>query len=398
MQRTMLIVFVVAALLPAGIALARDGEKPSVAFLHFGSHPLSSLSEKGILDMLAAYGYIGVDERAGWRQGEDFEGADIDILYRSAGFDLATVNLMVEDVLDRGADVLVTITTQVSQIAANATRDLDDPPLIIFSLVATPYDAGIADAPCIKPDHVAGTQSVVSFDDMVPLLLTLDPDMKAVGTLVSPGQQTSVYGARQIKEIGESLGLRVESATVVSIADLNIAVESLAGKGVEAIMYPIGSVTIAGFPVLMSLSIEYGIPLFTPVMPAVYQGVTVGAGFRSFYGEGIIAGRMLVAHLNGDIDLADIRINESRAFGVALNLDSAKEQGVEISDELLAMAEYVIEDGQSTEGVTPDMPEVVTDLPAMPLDARREADLAFLAELHCTDEMIAEQQAQLGNQ
>ena len=389
----MVLVLMAFLTLIANTALAQDTDKPTIAFLQFGANTTISLTERGIFDMFEAYGFVNAEERALLNDAQDLAGERINIIYGNAGFDIATASLMVEDALDRGADALVTLTTQVTQLAVAATRDMEDPPAIVFSLVSTPYFAGIADAPCLKPAHVAGTRPIVDFQDMVPLLLAQDPNMKVVGTLVSPDQPPSVSGANQIKEIGESLGLTVEVASVTSLPDLNIAVESLVSKGAEAIMYPISSFTIQGLPILVALTIDNGIPLFGPVMPEVYRGVTVAAGFRSFYGEGVIAGRMIIGHLNGDIDLAKIRIHESRNFGVALNLDTARTQDVEISEALLAVAEFAVVDGVSPEGVTAALPEVVTSLPEMSLEERRAADLEFLAELECTaDEMIAEQQ------
>ena len=388
------IVLVVLALLTltANTALTQDEDKPTIAFLQLGANTIISLTERGIFDMFEAYGFVNPEERALLNDAQDLEGERINIIYGNAGFDLATANLMIEDALDRGADALVTLTTQVTQLAVAATREMEDPPAIVFSLVSTPYFAGIAEAPCVKPAHVAGTRPIVDFQDMVPLLLTQNPDMKVVGTLVAPEQSTSVAGANQIKAIGESLGLTVEVASVTSLPDLNLAVESLISKGAEAIMYPISSYTIQGLPILVALTTEYGIPLFGPVMPEVYRGVTIAAGFRSFYGEGVIAGRMIIAHLNGDIDLANISIHESRNFGIAVNLDTARAQEVEISEALLAMADYAVVDGASPEGATAALPEVVTSLPEMSLEERRRADLEFLAGLECADEMIAEQQ------
>ena len=392
-QRYLLLIVMLTLI--ASPALAQENDKPTIAFLQLGANTSSSLSEKGIFDMFEVYGFLNAEERAALNEMRDLEGERINIIYGNAGFDIATANLLIEDALDRGADALVTLSTQVTQLAVAATRDMEDPPAIVFSLVTTPYIAGIADAPCLKPAHVAGTQPIVDFQDIVPLLLLQDPNMKVVGTFVSPEQPTSVYGANKIREIGESLGLTVEVASVASLPDLNIAIEGLASKGAEAIMYPISTIAVQGLPILLALSLEHGIPLFAPVMPAVYRGATVGAGFRSFYEEGVIAGRMIIGHLNGDIDLAEISINRSHHFGIALNQDSARMQNVELSDELLAMAEYVIVDGKGSEGVTAALPELVTSLTDMPLEERRAADLAFLAGLQCTDEMIAAQQAEL---
>ena len=383
------------ALLVVAPALAQDDDKPTIAFLRYaGTAPVAEATN-GLLDSLESYGYLTSAERAALAQSLDLEGQKINLLYRDAGFDLPSVNLMVEEVIDKGADALVTITTQVAQIAVNATRDMEDPPAILFSLVTSPFATGIADSTCIKPDHVAGTQPLLSFNDYVPLVKLQNPDIEIIGTIVTPDQPTSIVGAEAITRIGESLGLTVEVASAISLADLNVAAENLLGKGVEAIVLTVNPLTLQGTPALVQLTAEYGVPLYAPIIQQVYRGVTVGAGFHSFYEEGVIAAAILNAHLSGDIDIADIAINQSRSFGIAINLDTAAEQGIEISDELLARANFVIEDGQRSEGMASDLAESRRARQALSPDERRAADLEFLAALECTPEMIAEQQAKL---
>ncbi|MCY3914570.1 MAG: ABC transporter substrate binding protein [Chloroflexi bacterium] len=394
MQIRMLLGSLVALLMLAAPALAQD-EKPTIAFLRYaGTAPVAEATA-GILDSLEAYGYLTSAERAALNESFDLNGEKINLLYRDAGFDLPSVNLMVEEVIDKGADALVTITTQVAQIAVNATRDMEDPPAILFSLVTTPFTAGIAESPCIKPAHVAGTQPVLSFADYVPLVLVQNPDIKIIGTIVTPDQPTSVVGAQLIQDIGASLGLTVEVASAISLADLSVAAESLLGKGVEAIVLSVTPLTLHGTPVLVQMTAEYGIPLYAPIIQQVYRGVTVGAGFYSFYDEGVIAATILNAHLSGEVDIADIAINQSRSFGIAINLDTAAEQGIEISHDLLEHANFVIENGERSEGMASDVAENRKTLQSMSLEERRAIDLDFLARLKCTPEMIAEQQAAL---
>ncbi len=372
-----------------------DDEPPTVAFLRYaGTAPVAEATN-GILDSLEAYGYLTSAERAGLNESYDLNGENIKLLYRDAGFDLPSVNLMVEEVLDKGADAIVTVTTQVAQIAVNATRDMEDPPAILFSLVTTPYTTGIADSSCIKPAHVAGTQPLLSFADYVPLVLLQKPDIKVIGTIESPDQPTSIIGSRLITQIGESLGLTVEVASAVQLTDLNIAVEGLLGKGVEAIVLSVNPLTLQGTPVLVQLTSEYGIPLYAPIIQQVYRGVTIAAGFHSFYEEGVIAARLLHAYLSGEVDLADIAINQSRSFGVAINLDTAAEQGIEISPDLLAMSNFVINNGERSEGAASDLDDRRVALRDMTQEDRLAADREFLAALECTPEMIAEQQAAL---
>ncbi len=380
----------------AAPALAGDDGKPTIAILRYGGTSLTALAEKGILDMLEAYGLVSTEERAILDESEDLSGERINIIYGDADFDIPAANIMVEDALDRGASTLLTLSTPVSQIAANITRQMDDPPAIIFAIVTAPYFAGIADAPCVKDSHIAGTQTEVPYEEFVPLLTVQDPNIKSIGAVVNLAEANSVFGAERITELALELGLQVEIAPVVSVADLPVATASLISKGVEAVVLPAGYTTSTGLPAIVETAAEYGgVPVFSISAQHVYRGATVGADFYSLYREGVIAARILIGHLNGDIDISRLSVNLKPGFTIAINLDAAEDAGVEIADDLLAMADWTIKDGASSEGVTPDLPEVGTELEEMPLDERREADLEFLAGLYCSDEMIAKQQMEL---
>ncbi|MCY3796767.1 MAG: ABC transporter substrate binding protein [Chloroflexi bacterium] len=375
--------------------LAQNDEKPTIAMMNFGYSAGQTLATKGAFDVLQAYGYFNDEERAVLDNGEDLVGENMNVLWRNAGSDTPTANLMVEDALDRGVDAMLIVTTQVTQIAAKSTLDMDDPPLVIFNVVSNPYVAGIADAPCIKPAHISGSQFLAPYDRIVPLMLLQDPEMQVLGTIFTSNEPSGVFGANQITAVAESLGLQIERASIVSAADLTLAAEGLVSKGIEAFILPTEATVASGLPAIIQVANEHGLPVMYTAGNAVYRGATIGAGVYSYFKEGVIAARMLIAHLQGEIDIATAGINLQNDMSVGVNLDVAADQGLEISAEVLAAADFVVADGQSSEGVTPGLPEVNPYLEDMTLEERREADLAFLAALHCTEEMIAEQQAAL---
>ena len=374
---------------------AQDDDIPTIAILSFGYHSNVNLSVKGTLDMLQAYGYINQEERAVLDQRQDLEGEGLNIIWGDAAYDIGFANLMVRDALDRDPDALITITTPVTQMAVGATLDMEDPPVVIFNVVSNPYAAGIADAPCIKPAHISGSQFLAPYDRIVPLMLLQDPDMQVVGTIFTTNEASGVFGASQITAVGESLGLKVENASIVSAADLTLAAEGLVSKGIEAFILPTEATVASGLPTIIQVANEHGLPVMYTAGNAVYRGATIGAGVYSYFKEGVIAARMLIAHWEGAIDIAAAGINLQNDMSVGVNLDAAADQEIEISQELLAAADFVLEDGQSSEGVTPGLPEVNPFLEDMTLEERRAADLAFLETLRCTPEMIAEQQAEL---
>ncbi|MCY3573899.1 MAG: ABC transporter substrate binding protein [Chloroflexi bacterium] len=389
MLRKTLLVLIVLSLLMTPVALAQGDGKPTIAILRFGRTALNELTRTGILDTLQAYQFINADERALLNAEEDLEGERINIIWGNGGMDLPTANIMVENALDRGADILLPLMTPVAQIAANLTQDLEQPPLVLFSIVSAPYTAGIAEAPCIKPAHIAGTQARVPFEQIVSLLRTQQPDISLVGTMVNAAEPNSVNGVEQIIMHSEALGMTVEAAPITSLPDVPVATQTLLDKGVEAILISGSSLEVRGTPSIVEVASGYGIPVFSPVVGNVNLGAHVGAGFNDFYREGVVVGRMLTAHLERNIDISALAINALPSLGVALNLDTAAEAGISFSEELLSLADYSIENGASTQNRTPP------SLPDIPLEERRAADLAFLAGIECTPERIAEEQAAL---
>ena len=384
----------IVTLLAPTAALA-DDDKPTIALLRFGRFVYFNLSDKGMLDMLQAYGYINDEERAILDDDRDLQGEHINIIWGEAGFDFARANTMVRDALGRGADVLITTSTSVTQLAVNATAEMEIPPPVIFNVVSSPYFAEIASAPCVKPAHVTGSHAKAPYDRIVPLLRLQDPGIQVVGTIFNSNDANGITAVAQIIEIGELLGLQVIPTAVTSVADMSIAAEGLVSRGIEAFILPVDGSVVAGLPAIQTVANEHSLPVLFSAANGVHEGVMIGAGFYSLYQEGVTAARMLIGHLEGEIDIATTGISLQSGLTVALNLDTADEQGFEISEELMELADFVVQDGQSSEGVTLDLPEANAYLPDMPLEERRAADLEFLAALECTPEIIAQQQAEL---
>lgn len=397
LQRFLLLIAVLALGVSSALR-AQDDEIPTIAILRFGPLATFGLSEKGTLDTLEAYGYINAEERARLNQREDLEGKNINIIWGDASFDFAYASLMVKEALDRGADALITITTPVTQIAIAATLDMEDPPAVIFNTVSNPFFAGIASATCIKPPHVTGSQALAPYEQIVEMTRMYKPEIQVVGTLFNSNEANGVFGAEAISAFGAAIGLEVIGAAVTTPAELATAAEGLVSKGVEAFILPSDSTVNAGLPSILIVATENGIPVIHSTANYVYRGVTIGAGFYSYYMEGVNAARKLIAHLRGEIDIATVGINLQSGLTLAVNLDAVAAQDVKIPDEFLALTDFTVQDGISSDGVTPDLPEVNPFLEDMTLEERRASDLAFLAELYCTDEMIAEQQAQLETQ
>ena len=385
--RLLLLMLCLCCLILGPAVTAADDGAPTLAFLRFGQSPSFALTDRAVLDMLEVYGFISAEERAAMEAGRDLIGENINILYRDAGFDLPTANLMVEDALDEGADVILTVSTQVGMIALGAMSDMQDPPALIFAIVTDPHATGLATATCVKPPNVTGTLMHFDYEEYTNITYLQDPDFQSIGLLANADDPATDGYIQTVRQFAEDNGFAVEVESVVTAADYALGTDSLVDKGVDVIILPPRTGSSSGIPAIVEAA--YGVPVFSPLVSDVIYGVTIAAGFEGWYREGVHAARMLIAYLEGDLDIATTAIASTPGFAVAVNLDSAADQGVVITEALLAEADYVIEGGVGA-GASIEIPGEI-GLTEMTLEERRAQDAAFLANLHCSPDLIAEQ-------
>lgn len=396
MKKLLILCIALALLAPFSAALADDS--PTVAILRFGDLPTYDVSEGAILDVLQSYGFISPEENAILHTRQDLAGEHIHIIWGSANFDLPTASLMLENALDQEPDVLVTITTTVTQLAVNATQAMEEPPTILFISVFNPYEAGIAQSACLKPDHVTGSLSTTPYTDLLGLLLTQYPDIDTIGTIFDSSEAAGVVGAAEIERAAQNMGMTIMSAAVAGLDEVALAAEGLINRGVQAFVMPIDlRMDATGLTVVINLGNEYDIPVFHPSLFSVNSGATISSGFYNYYAQGENIGRLLAAHLNGDLDVAKTAIIEQSSEAIGVNLDVASSQGIEIAQEIIDLADAVVLGGETTlsERVSEEM---MAEGEVRPLEERMEGDQGFLGFIEseaCTPERIAAEQAAL---
>jgi len=372
MKRKLFVVFALVGLILALIPVSAQDDIPTVAIIRLGPLPPFQFSQQGTLDVLDAYGYV--------------DGENIRIILSDAAMDVPTANQLIEDAIDEGADVIVTVTTPVSQAAVNITQEMDDPPIILFNTVTQPYAAGIAQASCIKPAHVWGSQALPEYDSILPLVWEVNPDIQRLGWIYSTTEPNGVASTEIATAIAPDLGLELVIQSVAETAEVSTAAEALAGQGIDAFFIPTDSTVGNALAAIIAVAEEEGIPVFFADSLQVFNGVTVGAGV-SYYQEGVDTGRVLVAYLRGEVDIATTGISRQSGTLIGVNLDTAAGADVEIPEAFLETANFVIQDGEN-------IGEVLS-LPDVSEEELMEMDAAFIENLQCTEEMIAEQQAEL---
>lgn len=349
------------------VAAAQDDELPKVGIFQFVSHPALDANRQGIIDTLAEGGFV--------------DGETVELVIANGEGDIPTLTTIAENfVFDEEVDVIMSISTPAAQAALNVTSDLEGPP-IIFSSVTSPYVAGLAETACIKTEWLTGSQALAPFDQTVPLIFDLVPDADTVGYIYNTAEANSVANTDIIVPIMEELGLAMEIQEIANSSEVSTAAEALVSRDVDIFYVATDSTVVAGLESLIAVANENGIPVLASDTSSAPRGAVVAQGL-DYYQEGIDAGTMAVALLNGEIDITETSISRQRGTVLAVNLDVAADQGVEIPQELVDRASIITQDGETTSSEVRE---------GALLDNAED----FLANLLCTEEIIAEQQAEL---
>ena len=392
MRMRLLLTIVIVTLSCFSFAAAQDDDNPSIAILRFGPLPNLEITEGAILDMLESYGFISTMENRLLEERRDHEGENLTVYWGDAGFDYPTVNIMVEDALDKEVDVIVAVGGTIARMAFLLTSEMETPTPVLFS--STPFQGNFsAELNCLKPAHTAGVTASLSYDYVLSVLLKQYPDIAQIGVIYSTSSPSGVAGAEEIQAAADARGIEVELAGIVAIPDVSLAVNSLLDAGVGAILLTQDSLVATALPIITAAANEIGLPLFYPSFSAIYYGATIGAGSSPMYTNGINLGRILTAHLNGEVDLARLGIAPTGTLHIGVNLDSAEEQGVEISEEVMDEAIAVVQGGRPVKLNPGVLAAIAKRGVIIPLEQRIDEDREWLASLHCSDEMIAEQMA-----
>lgn len=371
MRKLLMAITLLLMALSALPVLAQDDDLPIIGFMQFVSHPALDAGREGAIEVLNVAGYI--------------DGETAIFLFGNGEGDIPTLTTIAQGFVDEGADIIMADSTPALQAAYNVVNELGgEGPVVIFNVVTDPYAAGVAQASCIKPEWLTGSQALAPYADTVPLILEVAPEAESVGYLYNSAEANSVASTNIVLPLIEELGLTAEEGNVTNSSEISSAAEALVERGVDAFYVATDSTIVAGLEALVQVANEAGIPVIASDPSSAARGAVIAQGL-DYMQEGRDAGRIAVAYLNGDIDIATTGISRQTVNLLAVNLDAAETLGLELSDEVLANAGILIEGGESSAAEMAEMSE----------EEMMEADAAFIEGLFCSEDKIAEQQAEL---
>jgi putative ABC transport system substrate-binding protein len=309
--------------------LAARAQQPAMPLIGF----LSSRSPEDSSHLVEAF-------RRGLAEGGFVEGHNVAIEFRWARGQYDLLPAMVADLVSHRVNVLTTAGGEPSALAAKrATSAIP----IVFGLGSDPVSAGLVESWNRPGGNATGVTLLTRLMEpkRLGLLRDLVPGVPLIGVFLNPSYPYADRQLQEIEEAARAIDQRIVVAKSATDAELDAAFAALIREGVGALLvcadpfFDTRRDRIVDFARRQRLPAIYQFREYAVAGGLLSYGVSVTDAYRQY-------GVYTAAILKG-AKPADLPVLQPTKFEFVINLRTAKALGLKISDNLLSLADEVIE-------------------------------------------------------
>jgi putative ABC transport system substrate-binding protein len=267
-----------AAALATTSALAQTKK---VAIANFGPHGSLEQVISGFKQALADKGFV--------------EGKNVTYDYSHCNFDPSLVPQVLSKLEAGKPDVMLTVTTPMTQAAVKIVRDQSIP--IVFAPVTDPVAAGLV------PDWQHGSARFVGASNMQSIEAVFDfarkllGNVKSFGMLYNPGDANDVANKNLAESAAKAAGIEFKAIAVDAVGDIGPRAAAL--EGVDFIYAIPSSLLMPALPAIASTADRMKIPVISSSPQGAQDHVVLGAMSVSWTKVGYQAGLRAADILSG---------------------------------------------------------------------------------------------------
>jgi putative ABC transport system substrate-binding protein len=258
--------------------------------------------------------------------------------YLSAEDNLERLPALADELVRRNVDVIVTRGTPESLALKKATTTIP----IVFYSVTDPVGSGLVESLARPGSNITGFSAMeaVFAGKRLELLKEVIPKISRVAVLWNPHDLSSAQQWRETQRSARELALQLHSMEVGSGDRYDVAFKEAINSGSGAVAVIAGSLEDANAKRISDLAMKNRLATIFP-----REGFLATGGLMSYgsdQGEPIRRIALVVDKILKGTKPADIPVEQSRKFALAINLKTAKQIGLAIPPNVLARADKVI--------------------------------------------------------
>jgi putative ABC transport system substrate-binding protein len=278
--------------------------------------------------------------RRALEEGGFVEGQNVAIEFRWARGDYNLLPTLAADLVRRQVSVITAVGGELSAAAAKqATSSIP----IVFGIGGDPISAGLIESFNHPGGNMTGVTLLSTTIDAkrLGLLRELAPSTLLVGVLVNPNYPLAALQLREIEQAARAIEQRILLCQASTDDELEAAFATFSRERVGALLVAADTYfttrrdRIVAFAARQRLPAIYDLREFAVAGGILSYSVRIADAYRpiGFYTARILKGAKP----------ADLPVQQATNFELVINLKTAKALGIPISDNLLSLADEVIE-------------------------------------------------------
>jgi putative ABC transport system substrate-binding protein len=278
--------------------------------------------------------------RRGLTEGGFIEGQNVSIDFRWANGEYGRLPQLAAELVSRRVSVIAAVGGELSGVAAKgATHTIP----IAFATGSDPIKGGLVESFNRPGGNATGVVTLTNFMEAkrLGLLRELAPKAEVIGVLVNPSFPASIIQLRDIAEAAPALGRRLVIVKASTDAELADAFGRLLGARVDALLVGADPYFDVRRDRIVAFAAENRLPAIYQFRDfAVAGGVlSYGVDFRETYRQvGLYTAKLLKG-----ANPAQLPVQQIDKFELVINIKAAKAHGIAVSDNLLSLADELIE-------------------------------------------------------
>jgi putative ABC transport system substrate-binding protein len=264
------------------------------------------------------------------------EGENVTYIYNgSVGTD--QLDTLAQNLVRAKVDLILSITTNATLAAKRATAGTNIP--VVFVPVTDPVEAGIVDNLTRPGGNITGITYTTLEGKRLEWLLQVAPKIKRVYVVYNPNDQSPVQALKTVSQTAAKLGIELITRKAATPEETKVAFANIP-KEADAIFFLPDYVTSTNIIDTINRANELGLPTSGPNAAIVSNGTLTGYGVDLTIAAKKQAARLASQILQG-VRPADLPVENAELFS-GINLKTAKNIGLEISDATLRQANIII--------------------------------------------------------
>jgi len=268
------------------------------------------------------------------------EGKNCTFMYVNANGDIPTLNTIVDNFINKDADLFLSVSTASTQAVCNKVKNKP----VVFATVANPFIIGVGKSNTDHPDNVTGVYGSMPMGDLMKIVRELYPDDFKLGCIWNPSFPNSVDNVNRLKKvISEDKRVVFKGTTITSTNEVYQGALSLVNSGINGFFLVPDICVYSAFESVVKAANTVKIPIFSGDVERLPDGALAVYGYE-YRVSGMQAADMVHKILNGT-NPGKIPYENYKAATLGLNLDIAKKHGVKFPESILQRANAFYENG-----------------------------------------------------